>query len=60
MLTYSFFCYYTSIEGNYHSQFGKYGIPLMGKNIIIFLNKTFQVRVFEEIHMTEFYLNKCW
>ena len=34
-------------------------LPLMGENIIIFSNKTFQVLTFEKIHDTEYNLKKC-
>ena len=39
-------------------------IPLMGKNIIILSNKTFQVLIFEKIHITEsnliYFLENIW
>ena len=60
MLTYSFFCHCTSTEGTFHRQFGKYArfsiFRLYGKILLFLSNKTFQVLIFENIHITKSYI----
>ena len=59
---YSFFCYCTSTEGTYHRQFRKcarFSMFCSWVKILLFLsNKTFQVLIFENIHITKFYMIK--
>ena len=61
-LTYSFFCYCTSTEGTYHRQFGKCARFSMFRSwakILLFLsNKTFQMLILKNIHITKSYIIK--
>ena len=59
MLTYSFSCYAGLQKAPIIVSWKMSPIPeiqLIGENITIFSNKTFQVPIFEKIHITEFYL----
>ena len=61
MLSYSFFCYCTSTEVTYHRQFGKCARFSMFRSwakIFILSSKTFQVLIFENIHITKSYIIK--
>ena len=62
MLTYSFFCYWTSTEGTYHRQFWKCARSPMFRSwakILLFLsNEIFQVLIFENMHITKSYIIK--
>ena len=63
MLTYLFFCYCTSTEGTYQRQFGKCARFSMFRSwakilFIILSNKSFQMLIFENIHITKSYIIK--